>query len=247
MKQLGLDHSGFVKKPKKTRKQQFLKDMEKVVPWEVSAAPDRSTLPEGRQWPPVVACGDDATYPHRAEVVRRLRFGNKRSAARCPRPAAFRRTRRDRGQGAGYGHDESVVTRTGRDRARGQGPYHERTQPERERLEGRAGVVFSVEEAGGRRTAGVEAGDQSALVLAAGKGRTSVPRDQAPVRVFEGAVSRTGKIYRTADEFVCAIESVHGEAAVTGLRGDMCAVCMAINVPGTQIEFDPGVLKRYQR
>ena len=34
MKQLGLDDSGFVKKPKRTRKQQFLEEMDKVIPWE---------------------------------------------------------------------------------------------------------------------------------------------------------------------------------------------------------------------
>jgi IS5 family transposase len=34
MKQLGLDDSGFVKKSKRTRKQQFLEEMDKVIPWE---------------------------------------------------------------------------------------------------------------------------------------------------------------------------------------------------------------------
>ena len=33
MKQLGLDDGGFVKHPKKTRKAQFLAEMDKVVPW----------------------------------------------------------------------------------------------------------------------------------------------------------------------------------------------------------------------
>jgi IS5 family transposase len=33
MKQLGLDDSGFVEHPKRTRKTQFLDDMDRVVPW----------------------------------------------------------------------------------------------------------------------------------------------------------------------------------------------------------------------
>jgi transposase, IS5 family len=33
MKQLGLNDSGFVKHPKKTRKAQFLAEMNQVVPW----------------------------------------------------------------------------------------------------------------------------------------------------------------------------------------------------------------------
>jgi IS5 family transposase len=33
MKQLGLDDSGFMKYPKKTRKAQFLAEMDQVVPW----------------------------------------------------------------------------------------------------------------------------------------------------------------------------------------------------------------------
>ena len=33
MKQLGLDDSGFMKQPKKTRKAQFLSEMDRVVPW----------------------------------------------------------------------------------------------------------------------------------------------------------------------------------------------------------------------
>ena len=39
MKQLGLDDSGFVKQPKKTRKAQFLAEMDRVVPWSRLVAP----------------------------------------------------------------------------------------------------------------------------------------------------------------------------------------------------------------
>ena len=91
--------------------------------------------------------------------------------------------------------------------------------------EARRIVVLTLQEAGGLRTAGVEACDQSALVLTAYKDRTSVLGYQPSVLLHEGTVTGTGEEYCTADDAVLAIESVHGEAAV-----DVGAECEFFNV-----------------
>lgn len=52
MKQLGLSESVFVKKPKRTRRQQFLQDMEQVIPWREwisRIAPHYPTAGRGRR------------------------------------------------------------------------------------------------------------------------------------------------------------------------------------------------------
>jgi IS5 family transposase len=45
MKQLGLSAPVFVKKPKLTKRQKFLQEMERVVPWKLWVG--RITLPHG--------------------------------------------------------------------------------------------------------------------------------------------------------------------------------------------------------
>ena len=87
MKQMSFAESGFERRPKRTRRQQFLAEMDAVIPWQRLVALVEPVQPKmgarsGQQGPAALLGGDDAAHPLHAAVVRTFRSGDGRGLAR---------------------------------------------------------------------------------------------------------------------------------------------------------------------
>jgi hypothetical protein len=87
MKQMSLSANGFDKAPLRTRRQQVLEEMERVVPWNewvalIAAHTPAGSGPKGAR--PPFALHTMAAHPLSPAVVRPVRSGHATSAARHP-------------------------------------------------------------------------------------------------------------------------------------------------------------------
>jgi len=71
----------FADKRKVTRREKFLAEMERAVPWKVFADMV-AALSEGGQWPQALPAGSDAAHPLHAAVVQSVGSGHGRGALR---------------------------------------------------------------------------------------------------------------------------------------------------------------------